>query len=156
MLRDVRTLDRKIADLNGRIEAEVEASGTTLTEIFGVGPILAARIIGTLGDVGRFSTTRRRASLLLTPARPLWRPRERRCGAPQALAGWEPQAQLRPAHGRYVPGQVEHSRRYPYYRKKLAEGKSRKEALRCLKRRISDAVFRCLVADSQTPSRSAA
>jgi transposase len=33
----------------------VEASGgTTLTEIFGVGPILAARIIGTVGDVARF------------------------------------------------------------------------------------------------------
>jgi hypothetical protein len=47
VLRDVRTLDRKIADLNGRIEAEIEASGTTLTKIFGVDPILAARIIGT-------------------------------------------------------------------------------------------------------------
>jgi hypothetical protein len=30
-LRDIRTLDRKIADLNKRIESEVEASGTTLT-----------------------------------------------------------------------------------------------------------------------------
>jgi len=56
VLRDVRTLDRKIADLNGRIEAEVEASGTTLTQIFGVGPILAARIIGTVGDGARFPT----------------------------------------------------------------------------------------------------
>ena len=35
ILRDVRTLDRKIAALNERIEAKVEASGTTLTEIFG-------------------------------------------------------------------------------------------------------------------------
>ena len=43
-----------------------------------------------------------------------------------------------------------------YYRKKLAEGKSRKEALRCLKRRVCDAVFRSLVADSQVLSRSAA
>ena len=44
-----------------------------------------------------------------------------------------------------------------YYRKKITEGKSRKEqALRCLKRRISDAVFRSLLADSQAPSRSAA
>ena len=43
-----------------------------------------------------------------------------------------------------------------YYRKKMAEGKSRKEALRCLKRRFSDAVFKSLVADSQAPSRSAA
>jgi transposase len=43
-----------------------------------------------------------------------------------------------------------------YYRKKkMAEGKSGKEALRCLKRRISDAVFRSLMADSRAPSRSA-
>ena len=54
ILRDVRTLDRKIADLNRRIEAEVEVSGTTLTQIFGVGPILAATILGTVGDVARF------------------------------------------------------------------------------------------------------
>ena len=54
VLRDVRTLNRKIADLNERIEAEVQASGTTLTQIFGVGPILAATIIGAVGNVGRF------------------------------------------------------------------------------------------------------
>jgi transposase len=34
-----------------------------------------------------------------------------------------------------------------YYRCKLAEGKSAKEAVRCLKRRLSDAVYRCLLAD---------
>ena len=56
MLRDVRTLERKIVDLNTRIEAEVGASRTSLTEIFGVGPILAATILGTVGDVGRFPT----------------------------------------------------------------------------------------------------
>ncbi len=54
ILRDVRTLERKISDLSGRIEAEVEASGTTLTEIFGVGPILAATILGAVGGVARF------------------------------------------------------------------------------------------------------
>ncbi len=43
-----------------------------------------------------------------------------------------------------------------YYRKKIAEGKSRKEALRCLKRRVSDAVFRSLMADSRAPSRGVA
>jgi transposase len=43
-----------------------------------------------------------------------------------------------------------------YYRKKIAEGKSRKEALRCLKRRVCDAVFRSLLADSQAASRGAA
>jgi len=43
-----------------------------------------------------------------------------------------------------------------YYRKKIAEGKSRKEALRCLKRRICDAVFKSLVADLEVSSSSAA
>ena len=56
VLRDVRMLDRKIVDLNARVEAEVDASRTTVTEIFGVGPILAATILGTVGDVGRFPT----------------------------------------------------------------------------------------------------
>ena len=88
VLRDVRTLDRKIADLSGRIEAEVEASGTTLTQIFGIGPILAARIIGTVGNVARFPTTRPISPPTL--ARHPLRPRERRCGAPQALAGRQP------------------------------------------------------------------
>jgi transposase len=78
ILRDVRTLDRKIADLNEHIEAELEASGTALTEIFGVGPILAARIIGTVGDVARFPT--KRPTSPPTPVRHRWRPlAARRC-----------------------------------------------------------------------------
>lgn len=36
-----------------------------------------------------------------------------------------------------------------YYRRKRAEGKNSVEALRCLKRRISDAIYRQLLADAQ-------
>jgi transposase len=152
VLRDVRTLDRKIADLNGRIEAEVEASGTTLTEIFGIGPILAARIIGTVGDVGRFPTKAHFASYSGTA--PL-----------EASSGEVVRHRLSLAGNRklnYALHMVatcqarSDARGGTYYRKKIAEGKSRKEALRCLKRRVSDAVFRSLLADSQAPSRSAA
>jgi transposase len=53
LVRDVRALDRRIAELNERIAAEVKASGTLLTEIFGVGPILAAKIVAIVGDVSR-------------------------------------------------------------------------------------------------------
>ena len=108
VLRDVRTLDRKIADLNARIEAEVEASGTTLTEIFGVGPILAATILGTVGDVARFPT---KAHFRLLLGHGAGGGLKRGGGAPQALAGRQPQAQLRPAHGRHLPGQVGRSGR---------------------------------------------
>lgn len=37
-----------------------------------------------------------------------------------------------------------------YFRRKLAEGKARMEAMRYLKRRISDAVYRQLLADANT------
>ncbi len=43
-----------------------------------------------------------------------------------------------------------------YYRKKLEEGKLRREAMRCLKRRVSDAVFEALVADSTRASLAVA
>ncbi|MET0642516.1 MAG: IS110 family transposase, partial [Jiangellaceae bacterium] len=36
-----------------------------------------------------------------------------------------------------------------YYRRKLAAGKTKLEALRCLKRRISDAIYRQLLADAE-------
>jgi transposase len=152
VLRDVRTLDRKIADLNRRIEAELEASGTTLTEIFGIGPILAAKIIGTVGSVARFPSRGHFASYSGT--------------APvEASSGDVVRHRLSLAGNRHLNYALHmvavcqarsDARGGTYYRKKLAEGKSRKEALRCLKRRISDAVFVSLVADSQVLSRSAA
>ena len=43
-----------------------------------------------------------------------------------------------------------------YYRKKMAEGKSRKETLRCLKRHISDAVLGSLTTDLRKTSCSVA
>src|SRR3954447_18474359 len=46
-------------------------------------------------------------------------------------------------------GQISHNTPgRAYYLAKQADGKSRKEAMRCLKRRISDAVYRQLVADT--------
>ena len=152
ILRDIRTLERKIADLDGRIEAEVETSGTTLTEIFGIGPILAARIIGTVGNVARFPTKAHFASYAGT--------------APvEASSGEVVRHRLSLAGNRKLNNALHmvatcqarsDARGGAYYRKKIAEGKSRKEALRCLKRRVCDAVFRSLMADSRAPSRSAA
>jgi transposase len=152
VLRDVRTLDRKIADLDERIEAEVQASGTTLTQIFGVGPILAARVIGTVGDVMRFPTKAHFASYSGTA--PL-----------EASSGEVVRHRLSLAGNRHLNYALHmvalcqarsDARGGAYYRKKIDEGKSRKEALRCLKRRVSDAVFRSLLEDSQAASRHAA
>jgi transposase len=152
ILRDVRALERKIARLNERIEAEVEASGTTLTEIFGIGPILAAKIIGTVGSVARFPTKAHFASYSGTA------PVETSSGEVVrhrlSLAG---NRHLNTALHMVAVCQARSDvRGGAYYRKKIAEGKSRKEALRCLKRRVSDAVFNSLMADLEGASSSVA
>jgi transposase len=152
ILRDVRTLDRKVADLERRIEVEVEASGTTLTEIFGVGPILAARIIGAVGNAARFPSKAHFASYAGTA--PLEASSGEAVRHRLSLLG---NRKLNYAlHMVAVCQARSDARGGVYYRKKIAEGKSRKEALRCLKRRVSDAVFRSLVVDLQAPSSSAA
>ena len=150
VVRDVRALDRRIAELDERIGVEVEASGTTLTEIFGVGPILAAKIVGMVGDVSRFPSKAHFASY--AGVAPI-----------EASSGEVVRHRLSLAGNRRL-NQVMHmiavcqARSDPrggaYHRKKLAEGKSRREAMRCLKRRISDAVFKALIADSQLASQT--
>jgi transposase len=62
LMRDVRRLDRLVTDLDRRIREAVVESGTTLTEVFGVGPLLAAKIAGRVGSVARFPTKARFAS----------------------------------------------------------------------------------------------
>src|SRR5829696_5735631 len=150
VVRDVRTLDRRIAELDQRIATEVKASDTMLTEIFGVGPILAAKILGIVGDVSRFLSKAHFASYAgVVPI--------------EASSGEVVRHRLSLAGNRSL-NQVMHMiavcqarsdpRGRAYHRKKLAEGKSRREAIRCLKRRISDAVFRVLVTDSQVASQT--
>lgn len=150
LVRDVRALDRRIAELDERIGTEVEASGTTLTEIFGVGPILAAKIVGIVGNVSRFPSKAHFASY--AGVAPI-----------EASSGEVVRHRLSLAGNRRL-NKVMHmiavcqARSDPrggaYHRKKLAEGKSRREAMRCLKRRVSDAVFGALVADSASASLS--
>ena len=46
--------------------------------------------------------------------------------------------------------QIRLDTRRAYYRRKLSAGKRPLEAMRCLKRRISDAIYRQLIADATT------
>ena len=155
ILRDVRTLDRKVADLDGRIEVEVEASGTTLTEIFGL-----RRRSHTCCQDHRHG--RQRYALPEQSALRLLRRYSSAGGLESGEAVRHRLSLLGNRKLNYALHMVavcqarSDARGGTYYRKKMAEGKSRKEALRCLKRRVSDAVFRSLMADSKVPSSSAA
>jgi transposase len=51
---DVGQLEQRIATVEARIKAAVAESKTSLLQLFGVGPVLAARFLGEVGDIGRF------------------------------------------------------------------------------------------------------
>lgn len=145
LIVDMRRLDRQIADLERRIRPAVRQAQTTITKVFGVGPVLAARVIGQTGQTTRFPTKAHFASYTGTApieasSGDVVRHRLSRAG----------NRQLNHALHMIAIVQIRHDTEgRAYYRRKLGEGKSDKEALRCLKRRISDAVFKVLVADHE-------
>jgi transposase len=55
-LADLRRIDTQMHDTRKRLTAAVRASGTTTTGIFGVGPVIAATVIGCVADVSRFAS----------------------------------------------------------------------------------------------------
>ena len=67
LLEDVRRLDARLDANAARIAEAVTASGTILTEIAGIGPITAAKIIGHSGVISRFPD---RSTTPPTPAPP--------------------------------------------------------------------------------------
>jgi transposase len=55
LLEDLRRADGQLRETKKKLAA-VQAAGTSLTEIFGVGPFIAATVIGETGDVSRFTS----------------------------------------------------------------------------------------------------
>ena len=55
LLADVQRLDEQLKASHRRIRTAVAASATSLTELFGVGPIIACYLIGFTGDINRFA-----------------------------------------------------------------------------------------------------
>lgn len=143
-LGEVRRLEKELKASRARVATAVEASGTSLTDIYGVGPIVAGLLIGYTGDVTRFPSSHHYAAYNGT--------------APiEASSGLKRRHRLNPRGNRMLNHALHliviTQLRYPntegraFYERKLAEGKTRKEAIRSLKRRISDVVYRHLVAD---------
>jgi transposase len=152
LLGDLRRFDRQLDGLDGRIAEAVEETSTSLVEIYGLGPILAAKIVGRVGDVSRFPSKGHFASHTGTA------PVEASSGEVvrhRLSRGGD--RQLNYALHMVAICQIAHDTRgRAYYRRKVAEGKSGKEALRYLKRRISDAVFQKLRSDLRAVSTTAA
>jgi hypothetical protein len=119
-------------------------------DIHGIGPAGAARILADAGDIARFPDRNHCASWTGTAPidassgqhirHRLSRAGNRRLNHVPCIAGI---VQLR----NDTPGRA-------YYRRKLAAGKTPMEALRCLRRRLSDAACRQLAADASSQANA--
>ncbi|MCX5319176.1 IS110 family transposase [Streptomyces sp. NBC_00120] len=72
LLADLRRLDRQVKDNEAKMREAIAATRTTLTTLPGLGTVLAAKVIGHIGDVSRFPTEHHTSPV--TPAARLWTP----------------------------------------------------------------------------------
>ncbi|MGH6690630.1 MAG: transposase, partial [Gammaproteobacteria bacterium] len=131
--------------LTKELKAMVLARGSTLMDLPGVGPVVAARVLADVGDIARFADRNRFASW--TGTAPL-----DASSAEQNRHRLSRAGNRRLNHMLHIAAVTQirlDTQGRTYYRRKRAAGKKRMEAMRCLKRRISDAVYRQLVADAR-------
>jgi transposase len=136
-------LDTRIVAADKQIATAVAKTGTTLIDLYGIGPVVAGKILAHVGTVQRFDSAAAFASFNGT--------------APIEVSSGDV---VRHRLSRAGDRQLNHAQHMmaitqlsgdtagrSYYRRKRSAGKSHKEALRCLKRRLSDVVYRQLVHD---------
>jgi transposase len=149
---DLRGIDAAIRETRKKLTTAVRAAGTSLTGLFGVGPVIAAAVIGDVRHVARFPGRDHFAAYdgtapieVSSGGRKVYRLSRRGNRRLNHAIHMAAVTQIRHRHS---PGRA-------YYDKKLAEGKTPKEALRALKRQISDAIYACLQADARRAAASA-
>jgi transposase len=152
-LEDLRRIDAQLRDTKKKLAAAVRASGTSLTKVFGFGPVSTGTVIGGVTGVTRFPSRDHFASCNGT--------------APAGVSSGNHKiyrlslrGNRRINHALHMAAITQirhaHSDGRACYERKIAEGKTHKKALRCLKRRISDAVFARLQADARKATATAA
>ena len=136
LLDEIRDYDIARKDVRARTTTVIKSTGSTITNVHGIGPLTAAIIIGRAGDIRRFPTAGHFARHNGTaPIEASSGPKKRHRLNPRG------DRQLNHAIHMAAVTQVGHDTAgRVYYLRKQAEGKTRKEALRALKRQLSDAV----------------
>jgi transposase len=151
-LDDLRRIDAQLRETRKKLAVAVAAAGTSLTGLFGVGPVIAAAVIGDVRDVARFPGRDHFAAYNGTA------PIELSSGQ-RRVYRLSQRGNRRLNHAVHMAAITQirhrHSRGRACYDKKLAEGKTPKEALRALKRQVSNAIFACLQADARRAAASA-
>jgi transposase len=143
LIVELEAIDKKIKAVNNQLRDLIQARGSTLMELTGIGPSGAARLLVDVGDIHRFTDRDKFASWngtapLDASSGDQTRHRLSRAGNRRINRALHIMAvvQLRnPTEGR------------AYYDTKKDAGKTSMEAIRALKRRLSNVVYTRMLAD---------
>jgi transposase len=143
LIAELEGIDRKIKACKKEITTLVQAQGSTLLQLHGIGPSGASRLLADVGNIHRFASRDHFASWNGTA--PL-----------DASSGQQQRHRLSRAGNRRINRTLHimaiAQLRNPtqgraYYNAKRAAGKTPMEAMRCLKRRLSNIVYRQMLHD---------
>jgi transposase len=135
-----RSLTRSILELDRELEQRTAETAPTLLELPGCGALTAAKLLGEVGPIDRFHSDAQLArhsgvAPLEASSGRVQRHRLDRGGNRQLNAAFY---RMAITQARYHPPAR------AYLERKQAEGKSRREAIRCLKRQLARVVFNTL------------
>jgi len=142
LIERVRDTTRRVKELERRIDAVVKGLAPQLLALRGCGSLTAAKIIGETAGVRRFGTPARFARFNGTVPIPVWSANDVRVRLNRGG-----NRQLNAALHRIAVTQLRGGLGKDYVEKRMKMGNSKTEAIRALRRRLSDEVYRRLITD---------
>jgi transposase len=146
LVAEIRDADQRLKALTAQIADTVAANGSRLTEVDGIGPIIAGRLLGRTRRASRFATASAFASYAgVAPVEIASADRARH----RLPRGGDRQLNLALHIVALTQIRMRGSSGRGYYDTKIAAGKTANEAMRCLKRRLADHVWRLMIRDER-------
>jgi transposase len=146
LVAEVREADQRLKTLTRQIGAAVAETGSRLTSVNGVGPVIAGRLIGRVRRPSRFTSAAAFASYCgVAPIEVASAGRTRH----RLPRGGDRQLNLALHIVALTQVRMRASTGRAYYDTKIAAGKTHNEAMRCLKRRLADHLWRLMITDER-------
>ncbi len=144
----IRELTREANQLEGDIARRVEELVPSLLEIPGCGGLTAAKLVGEAADITRFKTRDAYAMWAGTAPIPVWSANNQRFRLNRGG-----NRQTNAAIHRIAITQIRiHRDAQTFIARRLETGSTKREALRLLKRKLANVVYRTLLNDVQQPA----
>jgi len=144
LVAEIRDTDQRLKTLTAQIADTLDAHGTRLRDVAGIGPVIAGRLLGRTRRAGRFRSASAFASYAGVAPIEVASGDHARHRLPR---GGDRQLNLALHIVALTQVRMRESTGRAYYATKVAAGKSHNEAMRCLKRRLADRVWRLMLSD---------